>query len=100
MSTWDRACTDAVVAARARMIDALPAGVAVTGLAAIMDRAPGALEEHLGHYAPADANGFAALNTAFMTDGAYIALAAGTVMTAVAMSRPPNPPASRPRFQP
>jgi len=56
----------------------LPAGVAVTGLAAIMDRAPGALEEHLGHYAPADANGFAALNTAFMTDGAYIALAAGT----------------------
>ncbi|MGA7799325.1 MAG: Fe-S cluster assembly protein SufD [Gammaproteobacteria bacterium] len=60
----------------------LPAGVAVTGLAAIMDRAPAALEDHLAHYAPVADNGFAALNAAFMTDGAYIALASGTEIEA------------------
>lgn len=55
----------------------LPAGITVTSLSATLERQPdrlrGALAAPRGGYA----SGFAALNTAFLADGAYVHLAAG-----------------------
>ena len=58
----------------------LPSGVTVLSLAQALDQAPHSLEKLLASYANPSANGFAALNTAFMGDGAYIQLAEGTVV--------------------
>ncbi|UIF90725.1 Fe-S cluster assembly protein SufD [Cupriavidus sp. UYPR2.512] len=64
-------------------VDALPAGMELASLAATLERAPDCLEALLtrraSDYPSGFASGFAALNMAFMTDGAYIRLAAGTV---------------------
>lgn len=56
----------------------LPQGTIVDSLASVLQHQGGSHLEHLGQYADDKANGFAALNTAFMTDGAYINLPAGT----------------------
>ena len=56
-------------------VGALPAGVTVGSLAAALATQPEKLEPHLGKYVPANAQGFAALNTALLMDGAYIHLA-------------------------
>ncbi|MDO8595551.1 MAG: Fe-S cluster assembly protein SufD [Sulfuricaulis sp.] len=57
---------------------AWPKGVTVMGLAeALRDKAH-RLEPYLGHYVPEKIHGFAALNTALFTDGAYIHLGRGT----------------------
>ena len=61
-------------------IGALPTGVTVGGLAEMLATQPDKLEPHLGKYVPANAQGFAVLNTALLVDGAYIHLARGTAV--------------------
>lgn len=58
----------------------LPAGVTVGSLAEALAKQPDKLEPHLGKYALVGSQGFVALNTAFLTDGAYIHLARGAVV--------------------
>ncbi len=53
-------------------IDKLPSGVVARSLARALEDQAKHLREHLGRYAPIDKHGFAALNTAFLADGAYI----------------------------
>ncbi len=55
----------------------LPDGIEVGGLAHALTKKPSDLEPFLGRVADSTANGFAALNTAFINDGAYIRLAPG-----------------------
>jgi len=63
-------------------VAALPAGIRVESLAAALrGRAAGVLERHLGQAAP-PANAFAALNTAFLDDGALVHVARGTDLDA------------------
>ena len=52
----------------------LPGGVIVSSLAKAIDSRAAFLQCHLAHYAPVDRYGFAALNTAFLADGACIFL--------------------------
>jgi Fe-S cluster assembly protein SufD len=52
-------------------------GVRVASLAHVIESSPELLEQHLGRYADADRHAFAALNTAFMADGAVVHVAAG-----------------------
>jgi Fe-S cluster assembly protein SufD len=59
-------------------IGALPAGVELLSLAAMLERTPEPVEALLCRRVSDYPCGFAALNTAFMADGAYIRLAAGT----------------------
>jgi len=59
----------------------LPAGVVATSLAEAVARDLGPVSEHLGG-SGADGQGpFAALNTAFLADGAFVHVAAGTEVT-------------------
>ncbi len=58
----------------------LPRGVKLGSLAQAIVEVPTELEPFLGHYADSTANGFAALNSALMRDGAYIHLAKNTVL--------------------
>lgn len=58
----------------------VPAGVVVTGLGAILEKDPAAVEAHLAQYADFREHGFAALNTALAEDGAYLYLPPGTVL--------------------
>ncbi|HEX8963670.1 MAG TPA: Fe-S cluster assembly protein SufD [Rhodocyclaceae bacterium] len=55
----------------------LPAGVTVASVAAMLEREPERLREALTMPRDGYASGFAALNTAFLADGAYIDLAPG-----------------------
>ena len=61
--------------------DVLPGNAVVINLASGLDcglaDACRVLEQHLGAVAPIDANGFVALNTAFLADGAYIHIPQG-----------------------
>ncbi|MCY0854557.1 Fe-S cluster assembly protein SufD [Cupriavidus sp. D39] len=59
-------------------IGMLPAGVELLSLAAMLERTPEPVEALLCRGVSDYPSGFAALNTAFMVDGAYIRLAAGT----------------------
>ena len=56
----------------------LPAGVEVAGLAAAVGGTAATLEAHLSRYARTDQNGFVALNTAFLQDGAFVRVSRGT----------------------
>lgn len=58
----------------------LPAGIKVMSMADAIARIPEQLEPWLGRYAAPGQNGFAALNAAFMQDGAVIHLARGTTL--------------------
>ncbi|MHB1241741.1 MAG: Fe-S cluster assembly protein SufD [Gammaproteobacteria bacterium] len=58
----------------------LPAGVTVGSLAAALEQDPDAVREFLGAQTRVDNNGFAALNAAFMSDGAYLYLPPGAVL--------------------
>lgn len=49
-------------------------------LGAALDHRPGELEAHLGRIAPIDTHPLAALNTAFLIDGAYVRLPAGATL--------------------
>lgn len=54
----------------------VPAGVVIGSLAQHLAR-PDDLETYLGSAAPAEGHGFTALNSAFVTDGAYVRVPAG-----------------------
>ena len=60
----------------------LPKGVKVNGLAHEVTKNPGALESHLGRYTDSARDGFSALNTAFLEDGAYVYLPRRTTLEA------------------
>jgi len=57
----------------------VPAGVTVGSLAQQLAR-PDGLESYLGSVAPSESHGFAALNSAFLADGAYIRVSADVVV--------------------
>jgi Fe-S cluster assembly protein SufD len=58
-----------------------PSGVKIGSLAAALILEPTLVEKHLFRYATADANAFAALNTAFFQDGAFICVGTGRALT-------------------
>lgn len=58
----------------------LPEGVTIGSLGKALAEQPHALAPYLGRYADPAANGFAALNAAYMGDGAYIQLAKGAAV--------------------
>src|SRR5215475_4169719 len=58
-------------------VSGLPSGVKVTNLAAALAKDSAFVEKHLGRYAQAQGNAFAALNQAFFSDGAFIHVPAG-----------------------
>jgi Fe-S cluster assembly protein SufD len=60
----------------------LPKGVTVTSLREQIEKDPAVLEKHLGRYADTQRDAFVALNTAFMSDGAYVHVARGVVVDA------------------
>jgi len=55
----------------------LPDGVRVTSLATALIEEPGLVDAHLGRHASYEGPGFAALNTAFVTDGAFVHIPKG-----------------------
>ncbi|HET9838403.1 MAG TPA: Fe-S cluster assembly protein SufD [Candidatus Angelobacter sp.] len=61
-------------------IGSLPAGVIVGSLAEQIASLPESVEGHLGRYLNIERDAFAALNTAFIEDGIYIEVPAGTVV--------------------
>ncbi len=62
------------------VVDNLPAGVTVRPLREALDQDEALLQRHLAQHAAPDGHPFAALNTAFWTDGALIDVAPGTVV--------------------
>jgi Fe-S cluster assembly protein SufD len=58
----------------------LPKGVTVASLAELVEKDPATLEKHLGRYANHERDAFVALNTAFLSDGAYVHVARGVVV--------------------
>jgi len=58
----------------------LPNGVKVGSLAEEIAANPGAIEPHLGRYLNIQRDAFAALNTAFVEDGAYVHVPKGVVL--------------------
>ncbi len=61
-------------------VGALPGGVKVSNLATALARDGALLEKHLGRYASAQGNAFAALNQAFFSDGAFIYVPGGVTI--------------------
>jgi Fe-S cluster assembly protein SufD len=57
-----------------------PGGIQVTNLASALAIDTGIIESHLGHYAHGENHAFAALNTAFFQDGAFIFAPKGAVV--------------------
>jgi Fe-S cluster assembly protein SufD len=60
--------------------EGLPKGVKATSLRAQIEQHPEMLERHLGRYASTERDAFVALNTAFVSDGAYVHVARGTMV--------------------
>ena len=60
----------------------LPKGVTVASLRERMESHPEEVQKHLGRYADTKRDAFVALNTAFISDGAYIHVARGVVVEA------------------
>ena len=58
----------------------LPPGAVIGNLASALEREGAVAEAYLGHQLAEDMHGFAALNTAFLSDGAYIHLGPGVVL--------------------
>ena len=61
-------------------LKSLPKGVTVASLRDQIAQHPETIEKHLGRYADQDRDAFVALNTAFITDGAYVHVARGVVL--------------------
>jgi len=59
------------------LLGTLPDGVRVESLGSALRESGGVAERHLARYASFDGNGFTALSTAFLDDGALVALADG-----------------------
>jgi len=72
----------------------LPRGVEIGDLASVLAREPERLEKYLGSLAPYRNRAFVALNTAFVEDGAFLRVPAGTVVASpihlVFASNPPG----------
>ena len=62
-------------AAELSQVEAQPPGIGISSLAAVLATNPAALEQHLARHEPDGNNAFAALNTAFFQDGAFIHVA-------------------------
>ncbi|MGA9884326.1 MAG: Fe-S cluster assembly protein SufD [Candidatus Acidiferrales bacterium] len=60
----------------------LPSGVTVASLASELATNPGTVEPHLGRYLNTQRDSFAALNTAFIEDGAFVHIAKSVVAEA------------------
>ena len=73
---------DGAFAPRLSAVGALPSGVYAGSLAAALKTTPDLARAHLAHYAPYQANPFAALNTAFLADGAFVHVPAGVELDA------------------
>jgi Fe-S cluster assembly protein SufD len=69
-------------AAELSELGSLPEGVRVESLAQGIAHDGKSLESHLGHYLNIERDAFAALNTAFIEDGAYVYLPRRTVLEA------------------
>jgi Fe-S cluster assembly protein SufD len=69
-------------AAELSKVEAQPAGVVISSLAAALAANPAALEQHLAGHEPDNDNAFAALNAAFFQDGAFIQVSAGQAVAA------------------
>jgi Fe-S cluster assembly protein SufD len=63
-------------------LGAMPEGARVMGLAEAWSRHPGTVMAHLGRHALTEDNPFAALNTAFLSDGAFVLVPRGVTMDA------------------
>jgi len=61
-------------------LERLPSGTTVTSLGEALRREPGRLEPHLARTAGDSSNAFADLNTAFLEDGAFVAVGPGVVV--------------------
>jgi len=61
-------------------VDDLPAGVSVRHLAGVLSHDPGRVAAHLARHADFENQPFAALNTAFLSDGAFIEIAPNAVI--------------------
>jgi Fe-S cluster assembly protein SufD len=70
------------IAAELSEVKNLPKGVTVASLREQIAKEPASLEKHLGRYADTHRDAFAALNTAFLADGAYVHVARGVVVDA------------------
>jgi Fe-S cluster assembly protein SufD len=62
------------------VLERLPRGLTVGGLAENLDRGERVLEQHLGRYLDIGRDAFCALNTAFAEDGAYVHIERGAVI--------------------
>ncbi|HTX42978.1 MAG TPA: Fe-S cluster assembly protein SufD [Acidobacteriaceae bacterium] len=60
----------------------LPKGVTVASLREQIEQHPESIEKHLGRYADQKRDAFVALNTAFLSDGAWVHAARGVVLEA------------------
>ncbi len=58
----------------------LPSNVVVSDLASALEKHNDIIEEHLGYYAPAQDDAFAAINTAFWKNGAFVHIPDGVEM--------------------
>jgi Fe-S cluster assembly protein SufD len=63
-------------------LKSLPHGVTVASLREQIEQHPETVEKHLGRYADTQRDPFVALNTAFLSDGAYVHVARGVVVDA------------------
>ena len=70
---------DGRFAAELSQVGRLPAGVHAGNLSSEIAKNPGALEQHLGRYLNTERDPFAALNTAFLNEGAYVHVRKATV---------------------
>ena len=62
-------------------VPALPGGARAMSLAEAIAAGDETVARHLGHHAPVEASGFTALNTAFISDGAFLHVPAGVELT-------------------
>lgn len=67
-------------AAELSAVRGMSGGVKVSNLATALAKDAPFLEKHLGHYAQAQGNAFAALNQAFFSDGAFIYVPGGVTI--------------------
>ena len=79
--SWPRLVfVDGSYSAELSLISQLPSGVTVANLAEAMTSQPDLVHQHLARYADYETQGFTALNTAFVHDGAFVYIPDGTLV--------------------